>query len=436
MPPETEPQGASGLPARRAALGLINAVLDRHRPLDEALNALDPRLSQRDRAFARHLAATVLRRLGQIDMVIAAALKEGLPKRAPAVRAILRLGLAQLLFLDTAPHAAVSTSVSLAEREGAVRYKGLVNAVLRGAARDRARLTDRHDAARLNTPDWLWQRWSNAYGAEAARAIGAIHLEEPPLDITVNGDANAWAHALAATIVPTGTLRRRHDGPVTALPGFAEGAWWVQDAGAALPARLMAAGAGMTVVDLCAAPGGKTAQLAAAGADVIAIDRSAGRLARLRDNLSRLSLTARTIEADAAIWRPDCEVDAVLLDAPCTATGTIRRHPDIARLKRPDDLAKLAEAQRRLLDHAVTIVKPGGLLVWSTCSLEPEEGEHQIERLLAAGAPLRREPIGADEVGGLAEILSDAGDVRSLPCHGAAFGGLDGFHIARLRRIG
>ncbi len=429
-------QAASGLPARRAALGLIDAVLARRRPLDEALEALDPRLSPRDRAFARHLAATVLRRLGQIDAVIADALKKGLPKGAPSIQAILRLGLAQLLFLDTPPHAAVSTSVNLAESEGAVRYKGLVNAVLRGAARDKDGLTKRQDEARLNTPDWLWQRWSDAYGAEAARAIGAAHLQEPPLDLTVKGDAEAWAARLGAEIVPTGTLRRRTDGPVTELPGFAEGVWWVQDAGATLPARLTGACAGMTIADLCAAPGGKTAQLAAAGADVIAVDRSAPRLERLRENLSRLHLSARTVQADAATWRPDREVDAVLLDAPCTATGTIRRHPDIARLKRPEDVTKLAEAQRRLLDAAVAVVRPGGLLVWSTCSLEPEEGERQIDRLLAAGAPVRREPIGAEEVGGLAEILSDVGDVRSLPCHGAAFGGMDGFHIARLRRIG
>ncbi|MCB9947033.1 MAG: methyltransferase domain-containing protein [Rhodospirillaceae bacterium] len=435
MPSEDPPQG-DGLPPRRAARTLLTAVLDRKRSLDDALGDLDPGLSQRDRAFARQLAATALRRLGQIDAVSALLLRQGPPKRAPDIPDILRLGLAQILFLRTPAHAAVSTSVDLARETAEGRFAGLVNAVLRRAAREAAQLLPARDAAELNTPPWLWARWTAAYGADAARAIAARHLEEPPLDITAKADAGLWAARLEAEALPTGTLRRRHDGPVTELPGYAEGAWWVQDAGAALPARLFGPVAGLTVVDLCAAPGGKTAQLAAAGARVIAVDRSAPRLDRLRANLRRLGLEVETVEADATAWQPPTPADAVLLDAPCTSTGTIRRHPDIARLKRPGDVAKLAATQARLLAHAATLLRPGGLLVWSTCSLEPEEGEERIARLLAQGAPLRREPVSPAEIGGLAEIVTPLGEIRSLPSHGAAFGGLDGFHIARLRRIG
>lgn len=426
-----------GLAARRAALALLQAVLNHRRPLDEALEsmpaikALDPR----DRAFARLLTATTLRRLGQVDALIDHAVTRGLPAGAGTVRDVLRLGVAQLLILETPPHAAVATSVDLVEVAGMPRFKGLVNAVLRRLGREGRELIAAQDAPRLNTPDWLWQSWVAAYGAEAAHRIADAHLKEAPLDITVRTDPAAWAERLNAKIMPTGTLRRTAGGSVVELPGFKEGEWWVQDAAAALPARLFGPVAGLRIADLCAAPGGKAAQLAAAGATVTAIDRSPRRLERVRQNLDRLRLPAELIAADAAEFRPDRPFDGVLLDAPCSATGTIRRHPDIPRLKGLGDIAKLVAAQAKLLSHAVDLVRPGGLIVWCTCSLQPEEGPRQIEHLLGVDGRVERVPIRAEEVGGLAELLTAEGDVRSLPFHLAAEGGIDGFHIARLRRL-
>ena len=427
----------SGLAARRAALDLIRAVLGRHRPLDEALDAPAlAALDARDRAFARLVAATVLRRLGQIDALIGEAVRRPLPRNAVAVRDVVRVGLAQLLFLGTPAHAAVGTAVELVDDAGLGRFKGLVNAVLRRFSRvGQAALTGQ-DAARLNTPDWAWDSWRAAYGEAVTRAIAEAHMLDPTLDITTKSDPERWAEALDASVLKTGSLRRPMGGSVAELPGFSDGAWWVQDAAAALPARLFGDVAGLRIADLCAAPGGKTAQLAAAGAHVTAIDRSKPRLAVLGSNLKRLGLEAEIVVADAERWQPPEPLDAVLLDAPCSATGTIRRHPDIPHLKGPDDVAKLADLQARLLAHAVTLVRPGGKIVWCTCSLQPEEGEAQIDRLLRMGGPVRRMPIAADEIGGLGEAVTATGDVRTLPCQWADRGGLDGFHIARLHRDG
>ncbi|MGP1395249.1 MAG: RsmB/NOP family class I SAM-dependent RNA methyltransferase [Inquilinaceae bacterium] len=434
--PNPNPSDAAGLAARRAALGLLHAVLASRQPLDDALDASSDlaAMPARDRAFARLLAATVLRRMGQLDDVVGRTLDRPLKRHAMAVRDVLRLGAAQLLFLATPPHAAVSTAVDLVASVGQDRYGSLVNAVLRRVGREGPAMIAAQDAARLNTPDWLWQSWVGAYGAETAAAIALAHLAEPPLDLTVRGDAAGWAGRLSARLLPTGTLRLDAHGPVTDLPGFAEGAWWVQDAAAALPARLLGPVDRRRVADLCAAPGGKTAQLAAAGARVVAVDRSARRLDRLRRNLDRLGLAAETVVADATRWRPDEPFDAVLVDAPCSATGTMRRHPDVGRLKDPAGLEKLTALQARLLSHAADLVKPGGRLVFCTCSLQPEEGAAQIERLLANRPDFGRDPVAVSEVGGLAEIVTDAGDVRSLPCHAADWGGMDGFAISRLRR--
>ncbi|MEO1226833.1 MAG: RsmB/NOP family class I SAM-dependent RNA methyltransferase [Pseudomonadota bacterium] len=424
---------ADPLAARRAVLQALHAVLHKRRPLDEALTG---DLDSRDRAFAYLLVTTVLRRLGQIDAVIDGMVERRLPRSAMAVRDILRLGIGQLLFLETPAHAAVDTAVSLVADRGLDRFTGLVNAVLRRAARDRETLLDGQDAARLNTPDWLWESWVTAYGEARARAVAETHMLEPTLDLTVKGDAKLWAQRLEASLLPTGTLRLPVGGSVIDLPGFDAGAWWVQDAGAALAAPLLGNVEGARVLDLCAAPGGKTAQLAAAGAVVTAIDRSARRLDRVRENLARLRLEADCEVADGSVCEAETPYDAVLLDAPCSSTGTIRRHPDVARSKTQDDVAKLAALQQRLLDNAVTLVRPGGLIVYSTCSLQPEEGERQIARLIGDGAPVERVPIDPAEVGGLGEIINDLGEVRSLPCHAADWGGLDGFHIARLRRTG
>ncbi|HJU20200.1 MAG TPA: transcription antitermination factor NusB [Stellaceae bacterium] len=420
--------------ARDVALDLIAAVLRRRRPLDDAIedNPTMHQLSGRDRAFARLLVATVLRRLGQIEALITGCLNTPLAPRAAVVQDILRLGVAQLLFLRTPPHAAVATSVDLAHNRGLLSHKGLVNAVLRRLSVEGAERVAAQDAARLNTPDWLWRSWSRAYGEEIARAIANAHLKEAPLDLTLRDDSAAWREKLDGILLPTGTLRRAAGGSVMMLPGYAEGAWWVQDAAAALPARLFGDVAGRHVVDLCAAPGGKTAQLAMQGAHVTAVDRSTRRLERLVTNLDRLGLPVAAIAADAASWRPPQPADAVLLDAPCTTTGAIRRHPDVPHLKMPEDVARLSAVQENLLRAAVEMLRPGGTLVYCTCSLEPEEGPQRIAALLREGAPIARRAIDPAEIGGNSDWITAEGDLRTLPCHLAEHDGVDGFFCARL----
>ena len=423
--------------ARDVALELIGAVLRRKRPLDDAIEESGAmhQLSGRDRAFARLLVATVLRRLGQIDALIAQCLNIPLAPRAMLVQDILRLGVAQLLFLRTPPHAAVATSVDLAQSRGFVSHKGLVNAVLRRLSIEGRERIETQDAPRLNTPDWLWQSWSRAYGELTARAVATAHLKEAPLDLSLRNDAETWRAALEGVLLPTGTLRRAAGGALATLPGYAEGAWWVQDAAAALPARLFGDVAGHDVIDLCAAPGGKTAQLATAGARVTAVDRSPRRLERLVTNLKRLDLAVEAVGADALTWRPPRPAEAVLLDAPCSTTGAIRRHPDVPHLKSPEDVARLSMVQENLLLAAIDMLRPGGTLVYCTCSLESAEGPERIESLLHSGAPVVRIGIEADEIGAESEWITPAGDLRTLPCHFHAYDGIDGFYCARLVKL-
>ena len=421
--------------ARAVALALLGAVLDGKLALDDALEAQRDLklLSARDRGFARVLVATTLRRLGQLDATIDACLRHEL-RGDPTARHILRLGAVQLLFLETPPHAAVDGAVTLAERGPARALKGLINAVLRRLAREGAAMIAAQDAARLALPSWLWDSWTASYGEANTRAMVAVLMQDPPLDLSVRDDAAGWAARLDAVVLPTGTVRRRSGGDIEQLPGFGDGAWWVQDAAAALPARLLGPVAGLRVADLCAAPGGKTAQLAAAGARVVAVDRAAKRLDRLRANLARLKLDAEVVAADAATWRAEAPVDAILLDAPCSATGAARRHPDVLHLKQPDDVARLVALQDRLLDNAVRQLKPDGTLVYCTCSLEAAEGPERVARLLAGGAPVRRKPVDSGEFPGLDGLITPDGDLRTLPCHFAEQGGMDGFYAARLTR--
>jgi 16S rRNA (cytosine967-C5)-methyltransferase len=441
-----QPAPAAGLAARRIAADIISGVLRRKRPLDELLEADElHELPERDRALVRHLTATVLRRLGTLRQLLALRLEKGLPQSAPQVEAILLIGAAQILFLDVPDHASVDLSVRLAQADRhASHYSGLINAVLRKIARDGKRDLDALDTVWLDTPDWLMQRWIAHYGEATARAIAAAHTREPALDLTVKQDAAAWAVTLSGRVLPTGTVRTAGSGPVPQLPGYDEGAWWVQDAAAALPAKLLGASVdgglrGKTVADLCAAPGGKTAQLSLDGAHVTAVDRSGPRLERLRQNLLRLHLSADIVQADAAAWQAE-PFDAVLVDAPCSSTGTVRRHPDIPWLKSPADLAKLTALQSRLLDRAAALLKPGGTLVYCTCSLEKEEGEAQVTALLARNSTFRRNPITPAEVAGHAEFLTAEGDLRTLPCHwpdpDPRMAGLDGFYAARMVRNG
>jgi 16S rRNA (cytosine967-C5)-methyltransferase len=433
------PPAPPGLAARRIAADIIGGVLRRRRPLDELLEVSSlGALPERDRALVRALVATVLRRLGTLRHLLAEHLDRGLPREAPQVEAALLVGAAQLLFFDVPDHAAVDLSVRLTQADRhAARYSGLVNAVLRRLTKDGGSRIAALDAAMLDTPDWLMQRWAAQYGETTARAIVATHAQEPGLDLTVKREPQAWAERLGGRVLPTGSVRTIPAGPVSQLAGYDEGAWWVQDAAAALPARLLGDLRNKSVADLCAAPGGKTAQLAYAGARVVAVDRSPARLARLRQNLLRLQLNAETVEADAAQWQGGT-FDAVLLDAPCSSTGTIRRHPDIPWLKTEADLRKLVALQARLLDHAVTLLRPGGALVYCVCSLEPEEAEQATAGLLARNPDLRRSPIRPEEVGGLAELLTPEGDLRTLPCQlpdpTPRMAGLDGFYAARIIR--
>ena len=422
------------LASRHAALDVLTACLDKGQPLDDALArhsgfaGLDPR----DRAFVRLLLATTLRRLGEIEEVLGTLIEKPLDGANSAARQVLRLGAAQLLFLGTPPHAAVDTSVRLVQEKGLPHLKGLANAVLRRISRDGAVLLGDRDPARLNTPQWLWESWAAAYGEEATRAIAAAHLIEAPLDLTPRSNADFWAGRLEAEVLPTGTLRRTGGGHITELPGFAEGAWWVQDAAATLPVRLLGDIAGKRVADLCAAPGGKTMQLCAAGAHVTAVDISGRRMERLGENLARAGLSAALVTADASKWTVAKMFDAILLDAPCTGTGTLRRHPDIAWLKDEEDVGRLTLTQDRLLLRAVDLLKPSGTLIYAVCSLQEDEGPARVHGLLARDRRLRRVPVLPAEVPGLAEAITPNGDIRTFPSMWAERGGIDGFYIARL----
>jgi 16S rRNA (cytosine967-C5)-methyltransferase len=410
------------------------------RPLDERLAAdlaqqrggLDPR----DRALARSTATVALRRLGTIRKALAQRLEKGLPKRGGALEWTLIVAAAQILFLDTPDHAAVDLAVKAVRADPvSAPFAGLANAVLRAIARDRDAILANSDPLDDDTPAWLAQRWRSTYGESVTRAIALAHRSEPTLDLSVKSDPSGWAGRLGGVVLPTGSVRLDTHAPVAELEGYAEGEWWVQDAAAALPARLLRPGAGMRVVDLCAAPGGKAAELAAAGVDLTTVDRSAERLKLLAANFARLRLTSDIVVADALTFDTD-PFDAVLLDAPCLATGTIRRHPDAAWIKRPGDLNPLVKLQAELLDKAIALTRPGGSIVYCVCSLEPEEGQAQIAAALRRNPDVRRLPVAAEEIGGLAECVTPAGDLRTLPSHlwgdNPRRSGLDGFFAARL----
>jgi len=440
--PRTSPQPeVPGLAARRIAADILDGVLRRRTALDELLSGKSAHpglagLAERDRALMRRLVATVLRRLGTLRHLVGGFLDKGFPSDAPRAETILLLGAAQILWLEVPDHAAVDLSVRLAQADRrAARYAGLVNAVLRKVTQSAA--TKHVDGSTRDTPEWLLKRWKKAYGPETARAIATANGHEPALDLTVKQDAESWAERLRGRVLPTGTVRTLAHGAISLLPGFSEGAWWVQDAAAALPARLLGNIQGKSIAELCAAPGGKTAQLALAGAKVSAVDRSPARLNRMRENLARLSLTVETVTADALDWQGG-PFDGVLLDAPCSATGTIRRHPDIPWLKNEADLPVLTSLQQRLIDRAVELTKPGGTFVYCVCSLEPEEGQNQIETLLARDSRVTRSPISAQEVFGHAEFITTDGDLRTLPQQlpdpDPRWAGLDGFYAARLTR--
>jgi 16S rRNA (cytosine967-C5)-methyltransferase len=405
-------------PTRESAFDLLTAVLERHRPLEEALDTLPPQDS-RDRAAAHRLAAAVLRRMGTLDAVLEPLLRKEPPD---PVRNVLRIGAAGLLLLETPSHAAVATAVSLAKRRGLTPFAGLVNAVLRKVAAAGADVLGDLDPARLDTPAWLWTSWGTS-----ARAIATAHQIEAPLDVTLKPGI---APPDGGILLPTGSVRFAAGTRVSDIPGFGSGDLWVQDAAAALPARLLSALPGERIADLCAAPGGKTGQLAAAGAVVTAVERDPNRIERLTANLLRWQLHADVINADATTWQPPEPFDAVLLDAPCSATGTIRRHPDVARTKRTRDVQTVTQAQDKLLEAAAGMLRPGGRLIYAVCSLQPEEGAPRVAA--AAKFGLRHDPFRPDELSDIPQARTSDGSLRTHPGLWRDLGGMDGFFAARL----
>jgi 16S rRNA (cytosine967-C5)-methyltransferase len=432
-------EDGDGLGARRLAWTAVLETLKRPAPLDDVLEELAAArtLEPRDEALARAIAVVTLRRFGTIRHALAARVDKGLPKDRRLV-ALLATAAAQVLFLDVPDHAAVDTAVRLAREDRSLRHaSGLVNAVLRRLARDRGDILADDDPWR-DTPEWLKARWIERYGPETAADIASAHRAGASVDVSVKADPGTWAERLRGVLLPTGSVRLLERTAIRDLPGFDAGAWWVQDAAPSLPARLLRARPGERIADLCAAPGGKTAQLAAVGADVVAVDRSAKRLKRLEENMARLGLSAATRAVDAAAF-DEGPFDGVLLDAPCSATGTLRRHPDVAWTKTKADLEKLAGLQRRLLHAAARLVRPGGRLVYSTCSLEPEEGEFQAQAFLADHPDFGLDPVDPREVAGRSDLVTASGHLRVLPTHPALLdgtcGGLDGFFAARMVRV-
>ena len=440
-PPEPPPPG---LAPRQAAAQILADTLTKGRSLEDRFfdeSALGPLagLDPRDRALTRAIVTAALRRLGTIRKAATRFLERGSPRKSGSFDWILIAGAAQLLFLDAPDHAVVDLAVRAAKADpAAAPYAAVVNGVLRNIIREKQSILAGADALDDDTPAWLAARWRSAYGLARARAIAEAHRCEPTLDLSVKADPAGWAARLGGVTLPTGSVRLETHRPIRELDGYETGEWWVQDAAAALPARLLGVEPGQRVADLCAAPGGKSAELAAAGARVVAVDRSAERLKRLAANFERLRLSVEIAVADALSFEAP-PFDAVLLDAPCSATGTIRRHPDVAWTKRASDIAALAALQAQLLDRAIALVKPGGRVVFCTCSLEPEEGETLIAALLRRNPDVRRLAVAAEEIGGLAECVTEAGDLRTLPCHlpgpTPRLSGLDGFFAARLQRM-
>jgi 16S rRNA (cytosine967-C5)-methyltransferase len=435
-----------GLAARKTAARLLSAIIDAHTSLDGLTDAEGGHpqyraLDVRDRALVRAILTTALRFRVTIEKLIERELDRPLPGNAHALSHILHVAAAQILFLDIPDSAAVDLAVSHAKGDPrTARFGGMVNGVLRALARAKATALPETLAATVDAPDWFRERLVHAYGNEKAAAILAAHRVEAPTDFTVRAEPEKWAARLDGIVLPTGTVRvERLSAPVPDLPGFGEGAWWVQDAAAALPARLLGDVAGARVADLCAAPGGKTAQLVSAGARVTAVDISANRLKRLAANLGRLGLEAEIVTADLMKYEPAQPFDAVLLDAPCSSTGTVRRHPDVPWTKTPDDIEKLAEVQFRLLGRAMELVRPGGRVVFSNCSLDPAEGEALLERFLAGTQSVKLDPIRPGEAAGIAPFVTARGTLRTtqadLDLETPALSGMDGFFAARLVRL-
>ncbi|MCY6383222.1 RsmB/NOP family class I SAM-dependent RNA methyltransferase [Hoeflea prorocentri] len=443
-PKSHSPDSKPGLAARKAATRLLSTVVDKKTSLDglldpaggnPAFRALEPV----DRSLVRAILLSALRHRCHIEAALSQMLDRPLPAGARALSHLLHVAAAQILYLDVPDRAAVDLAVEQAQSDPRNRrFAALVNAVLRRLAREKEKLLPRIVSSTRNAPAWFIERLSAAYG-DRVEAILAAHATEPPLDLTTKQDPEIWADRLGGIVLPTGSVRLPAlKGPLTELPGFAEGQWWVQDAAASIPARLFGRIDGQRVADLCAAPGGKTAQLALAGAKVTAVDLSHNRLGRLRENLERLGLEAQCVQTNVLDWQPEEPFDAVLLDAPCSSTGTVRRHPDIPWTKSLEDIEKLAALQERLLRHALTLVRSGGVVVFSNCSLDPLEGEAVVQRVLTSHPQAVRLPVKAQQWSGLEGMVTAAGDIRTtpdmLPDDNPQLSGMDGFFACVIAR--
>jgi 16S rRNA (cytosine967-C5)-methyltransferase len=419
--------------ARLSCLRALTLCFEKKLPLENTWGEDDgfATLPPQDKAFAQRLARTTIRRLGQIDDLLANFLEQPLLDKAPIAMHVLRMGTAQLLWMEIPPHAAVHSSVELAKESGQHPYTGLVNAVLKRVSDQGHLLIKRQrNIGKLNTPLWLWKNWVEAYGEDITENIALAHLVEAPLDISVKSGADIWAEKLGGVVLPEGSVRIANASAITQMEGYEEGHWWVQDVAATIPAQLLGDIKGKQVIDLCAAPGGKTAQLIAAGAKVTAVEISKNRISILKANLARLQMEAECIVADAYNWKPDFTPDAILLDAPCSATGTLRRHPDVALNKTAGDITRLAATQKKLLNHALDLLPKGGKLVYAVCSLQPEEGEYQINKVLNKRADVSLDTVLSKENHILSEYLTPLGYIRTLPCHKPTQGGMDGFFAA------
>ena len=430
-----------GLEARTAATRILAAVVDRKTSLD---GMLDPEhgnpaflpLNEADRGLVKAILQSALRHLPRIEAIIGSLLDNPLPDGARSLHHLLVVAAAQMLYLDVPDHSAVDLAVEQANGDPrSRRFAKLVNAILRRIGREKADLLSSVEDLPC-MPDWFMQRLTEVYGRESALAIAASQLEPPTIDLTVKADAEGWAERLGGQVLPTGSVRLdRFRGSVTALEGFDDGAWWVQDAAAAIPAKLFGDLTGKRVADLCAAPGGKTAQLVLAGGDVLAVEQSKTRLKRLESNLARLGLPAKTLCTDLLNIDEAESFDAILLDAPCSSTGTTRRHPDVLWTKDAGDIAKLAALQEKLLRHAVSLLKPGGRLVFSNCSIDPSEGEDVVDRVLADSPGLHLVAINPSDWPGLETAITPRGEFRTTPAMLAKQGGLDGFYAAVIAKI-
>ena len=420
----------SGAESRLAAAELLHLTLDKRRTLDEAMELSETygELEGSDRGFARAIASSALRHLGWIDETVQPFLSRPLAATGIEIRALIRAGAAQVWFLDVAPHAAVNATVDAARLTKGARSGGsFLNAALRRVSE--ATPPGETLPAENIWPAWLRARLTDSLGTDGARALANAQRGEPALHLTAARDPATLAALIGGPLLPSGSVEAP-GGAIEEIPGFAEGTWWVQDQAAALPAKLLGAKPGERALDLCAAPGGKTLQLAATGASVTALDRSAPRLDRLHENLARTGLTADVIVADGETWTPDAPFDKILLDAPCSALGTLRRHPEGAWIKSEADVARFPAVQARLLAAATRLLAPGGTLVYCVCSPIAAEGRDVVNAALTSGS-LVRVPVSAAECPGFEDCVTPEGDVVTLP---GPSRDCDAFYIARLAK--